>query len=383
MLFLILAYTLFALLVIRGLARLPLRRERDNLTVSVIIAAHNETERIGPLLECLRQMDYPADRWDVVIVDDRSTDATGDIVMAATNTMPNLRLVRVLETPPDTSPKKYALSRGIQSSRGEIIVTTDADCRPGPKWLRNIVGAFRDDIGMVLGFSPLVPDIPAVLKVSEKSEKSDAEEPGFLEGFQWLDSLSLAVVCAGAAGWRQPITASGRNFAYRRKVYDQVGGFGADLQVASGDDDLLLHRMAGRTTWRVAWAHGPEAAVPSRPETSWVDLFNARVRHVSKLLKYPIEVQAIAVLLAVVNLATAFALLGLITGLAGKSAILLIGGKLLLDYGMLVAGTRKLGEWAGLLWFPVVFVVHPWYMLAVGVLGLRQRYTWKNREYRP
>ena len=363
---LILAYGIFALLLLRGITRLPLRRERTDFRVTVIVSAHNEANRIQPLLDCLAKIDYPADQWEVVIVDDRSTDDTARLVLKAAETNPRVRLMQVAACPPEVAPKKYAILSAINATEGDIIVTTDADCRPGPGWLKSMVGAFRKDIGVVLGFSPII---------------GSPENTKFLPGFQWLDSLSLAATAAGATGWRRGVTACGRNFAYRRQAYEQADGFGSTITLGSGDDDLLMHRILGRLTWRIGYAQGERAAVPTAPAATWGELFQARIRHASKMRHYPLNVQALGLLLFLVNIAVATSIVGVLLGYAGPSAVIFLAVKALLDFLILRRASALLIPGPGLSWFPVAFALHPFYLIGVGLLGLREQYRWKDREF--
>lgn len=364
-----LAYLGFTQMLVRGLGRIGRGRSRHIPTAVVIVAAHNERGRIPSLLHALSRQTYDSTRWEIVVADDRSTDGTAEFVEAHASDLPvACRVLRVDHCPQGISPKKNAIAQSIAITQSELVVTTDADCRPEPEWLARMVAEFGPSTGIVCGFSPILG--------------ADGEQ-GFLRGFQWLDSLSLATTVAGLTGWNIPLTATARSFAYRRQAFEATGGFGESMRVASGDDDLLLHRILARTQWQVGYTAGSEALVPTDPAPRWRDLITARVRHASKIRHYPIRAKAIGGFLLIVNLTAAVALGATLSGNGNGAGLLFLGMKLGCDFLALNAGRRRLGAGGSLRWLPLTFIFHPFYVIGVGLAGLRARYHWKGRAYRP
>jgi cellulose synthase/poly-beta-1,6-N-acetylglucosamine synthase-like glycosyltransferase len=162
--------------------------------------------------------------------------------------------------------KKHALLRGIQSSRGEIILSTDADCRVLPTWIETLVSYFEADVGMVVGFSQL--DVPG-------------SRMTLLEKLQALDFLALMTAARGALNLGHPLAASGQNLAYRRLAFDEVGGFHSIGHRISGDDVLLLQLVRMTTSWKIRFAPSAAGYNTSRPEKSLSALLNQRRRWAS------------------------------------------------------------------------------------------------------
>lgn len=339
----------------------------DLPTVSVIVPAHNEAQNIGSCLAALIRQDYPAELLEIVVVDDRSDDGTGDIVQRLAEEYPYVRLVRVEHTPPGFAPKKFAIHQGIQSARGEIILTTDADCRPPRTWVRSMVSYFDRATGAVVGFSPLVlgPSNP------------------LLRALYRLDSLALASLAAGSVGIHYPLTCSGRNFAYRRQVYVELGGFGKFAAVGSGDDDLLLGRIRDETAWKIRYAFAKQSHVPARPVSSAKALWNQRTRHASKALLYAWPIRAIAAWVYAVNLGF---LALVVRAVVADSAGVFAAAWLLkwLPEFLLLHRTARALQFPSPLWMvPVVSVVHAAYVLVFGFLGQVRSFEWKGRSYQP
>ena len=138
-----------------GLRRLCNGTNRVEYNVSIIVAARNEEKNIENCLKALINQNYPADKFEIIIVDDRSTDATATIVGKFQSAYSNINLIQVEEFKNDIAPKKHALSTGISHAQGEILLFTDADCIPGPNWIKSIISYYEPDVGLVAGFSPL------------------------------------------------------------------------------------------------------------------------------------------------------------------------------------------------------------------------------------
>ncbi|MDZ7315294.1 MAG: glycosyltransferase [candidate division KSB1 bacterium] len=258
-----------------GLRRIPSERTLEQPMVSVIVAARNEEKHLPALLDALAAQDYPRSCTEFIIVDDESEDATAALVEA----YPDERfiLLHSRNRNASASPKKQALDLGIKTARGEILLLTDADCLPPPNWLSDMVGYFTPDTGMVIGFSPA--ELPL--------------KKGFFPCLMQLDSLSLAAIAAGSSGWNAAATCNGRNLAYRKSVYQQVGGFTRIQRHRSGDDDLLLG-LVQTTEWKIRYAFDARVVVPTYRPQNFRHFVRQRLRHASKGFYYsPVKVAAL------------------------------------------------------------------------------------------
>ena len=232
--------------------------------VSVVVAARDEADRIGHLLDSLTRQTYPADRIEFIIVDDHSTDGTVNVIAEKVAVDSRFRLLASTEVPRDISPKKWALTQGVDASSGAILLMTDADCVMGESWAAEMVKPFsNEEVGMVLGSSPL----------GESNSPWDQA--------MRMDSIGLDALMMASAAVGSPFTASGRNMAVRRTVFDDVGGYSAFKSYASGDDDLLMHTIANSGR-RVApcLTEGSEAVSPAPGGIG--QFFRQRVRFASK-----------------------------------------------------------------------------------------------------
>ncbi|MBI5059176.1 glycosyltransferase [candidate division KSB1 bacterium] len=237
--------------------------------VSVVLPARNEADVLERTLDSLRCQDYPG-RWEIIVVDDRSTDSTPEILRLLQQRETRLKVVTIQALNP-ASPKKQALAAGIAASTGEIVVTTDADCEFQAGWLRTTVSHMTEGVGVVAGLT--VFDLPTPYVP-------------FWQKVQWLDFFVQNFLAAGAAGAGIPGSCNGSNLAYRRQVYDQISGFGETAKQVSGDDVLFAQRVAIQTTWKMVFCSHPESVVRSLPVETIREMLHQRLRWASKGLAY-------------------------------------------------------------------------------------------------
>jgi cellulose synthase/poly-beta-1,6-N-acetylglucosamine synthase-like glycosyltransferase len=281
---------------------------------------------------------------------------------------PSLSVVTIAQTPAGVAPKKHAVAAGIKAARHEIIVQTDADCIVGPDWLATIDRNFTIDTGLVQGITTYT--------------RPDGMNRLFF-GLQAVDFLSHGIVAAAAIGAGMPINSNANNFAYRRKAFDAIGGYGsASARIVSGDDDLLLQRIAGSRQWKVAFMADPMGAVSTAPATSINAVFEQRKRWGSKTVNYT---PGQAAFLSGVFLFYCGLIAGFCAGFfaplffavfAGMLAVKILGEFLLMIPGTRIFGRKDLRPFilpASLIQLPLV--------LAAVVMGVFGKFSWKGERF--
>jgi cellulose synthase/poly-beta-1,6-N-acetylglucosamine synthase-like glycosyltransferase len=339
------------------------------LTFSVVIAAHNEEKNIGECLAAVFGQNMSPDRYEVIVVNDRSSDATGVIAGEWARRHPTLTILNIDATPPGIAPKKHAVMQGIARARNEVVVLTDADCRVPSGWLDAIDRTFTRETGLVQGITAYVP--------------SSGMHPLFF-GLQALDFLSHGIVAASAIGAGMPINSNANNFAFRKKAFDEVGGYGRALKkVVSGDDDLLLQRIAASRFWQVRFMADHTGAVTTAATPTIRGVFEQRKRWGSKTVHYTARQAGFlsGIFLFYCAIVAAFAI-GLfhpfiLAICCGLFAIKIAGEYLLLWPGTALFGQKQLRPFI----LPASFLQVPLVIAAVffGVFG---RFSWKGERFR-
>ncbi len=342
---------------------------RRQYSVSVVIAARNEQGTIGRLLEDLVHQTYPRDKYEVIVVDDDSADRTAEIVQSYVQKYPHFHYLRAEPGDGHLSPKKQALATGIAHGQGEIILTTDADCRVRSTWIETMVSYFLPRVWMVVGFSQL----------GRKHERRST-----LEQLQAVDFLALMGAAAGSCNLGFPLAASGQNLGYRRCVYEEVGGFRAIGHRVSGDDVLLLQLVRRRTRWRLRFAASPRAYNASEPERSLRRLFHQRVRWASNgafqlrqnlaFFAYILSVYLFNVALLGGAVCAPFVLALAVPVVASFAA------KVLAELMLVGRAAQFFGRSDLLVYFPLWTVLEVPYVVVVGIVGTFGNFTWKGRR---
>jgi len=268
-------------------------RINDLQPVTVIVAAHNEAHNIGTLFDSLNKQKYPFELLHVLLVDDRSTDGSTEVARSAAGDL-SLDIIRIEDTPDAVSPKKFALHTGIQHASTELLLFTDADCRPSQGWVRSMVATLRDDADVVVGCAPLRP-------THTRASRYAAYE-----------SYRTAAFMIAATAQSLPYMATGRNWAYKKSTYVAGPGLPASYSILGGDDDLLMQQFV-RDGAVVRCCCDHDALVWSDAAQDMRHLVRQKLRHysvsnnyrgtASVLLALHTGAQVAAVLLAMLSVA--------------------------------------------------------------------------------
>jgi len=329
--------------------------------ITVLVPARNEAVHIRACLDALARQTYDQSLFEVIVINDRSTDATEKIALESKKIFSNFKVHSIAETPKGIAPKKHALNEGIKIARGEIVLCTDADCRPEEGWIQSMAESFTENVGMVVGYSPIEPRSALSL----------------FQHFVALDSLALASIAAGSAFWGKPLTATGRSLAYRKSVFNEVGGFSKIAHFISGDDDLLL-QLVHKTRWEIAYCIGNKSLVATDPPRSLSQFINQKIRQASKGRHYHRPMVLFLVIFYFFNVALiSYAPWKIMNG-SGLVSELVWGMKGLADLFFLLIGATRFHKWTYLIFYPIIEILHPIYVAVFGLWGQFGKFEWKN-----
>lgn len=236
--------------------------------VSIIVAAWNELHNLKELLPILDAQDYP--NFEIIIVDDRSSDGTYDYLLMNEGNFKNLHFVRIQHLPDHFTAKKYAVTMAIKKSTKEIILTTDADCRPtSNQWIKKMVAQLTPEKDVVVGFSPYF------------------YYKGNLNALIRYETFQTAVQYLSFALANMPFMGVGRNMLYRKSIFWKNNGFQSHIGLLSGDDDLFINEVARKDN--VAICISEEARTVSEPKRTWDEWITQKRRHLSVGKRYKLK----------------------------------------------------------------------------------------------
>jgi cellulose synthase/poly-beta-1,6-N-acetylglucosamine synthase-like glycosyltransferase len=329
--------------------------------VTVLLPVRDEEAELPQCLASLAAQEYPEAQLEVLIIDDHSSDRSAEIVRARAAEDSRFRL---LSCAAGEEGKKAALTRGVSAARGEIIVTTDADCRHDAQWLRALLQPFADGADVVAG--------PVVI---------DTRESLFAR-LQAMEFLGLIGVGAGFFGIGYPRMCNAANFAYRRSSFEAAGGYAANRGIHSGDDEFLLHDIVYRQGGRADFVTAPAALVRTAALPSPRAFLQQRVRWASKGSRYGDRrfVSFLVLLFMYFLFAAAAPVVSITSAAAVLAGIVFFLLKIFTDARVLFAAAALFGQPLRVGEFLAAEFLHAYYIVVVSFLGLFGVFSWKNRS---
>lgn len=332
-------------------------RAKSEFFVSIIIPARNERTNIGHLIADLKKQDYTS--FEVIVVDDHSEDDTVEVVQGSIERDDRFHILSN-----SGHGKKTALTLGVHSARGSIVITTDADCRVSAGWISALISAFdNENVKMVIG-----------------SVKMEVDS--IFSGLQALEFASLIGSGMAMLSWKYPVMCNGANLAFRRSVFEEVGGYSGNLHIPSGDDEFLMRKILSSYPHGIEPAMNRQAVVTTLPNRTIKELYQQRIRWAGKWSAGHSRVSTmLALFVFCVHLTTFLIPLFLVLRWINiQTCIFLLLGKAILELLFLRNVVRFLGlKWRWLT-FGILQVIYPGYVVIIGLLSRFNSFEWKGRK---
>lgn len=342
----------------------------NKVRVSVIVAARNEEKNVEALIYALHNQSYSKDYLEIIIINDHSEDRTLERLRELTVDKNNFIILDladyVSKNQLTKAYKKTAISLGIKKSKGEFIITTDADCTMENTWVNTMVSYYlQHDVAFITGPVLFTP------------------KPNFLSIFQFLDMAGMMVITAASIKFKLSPMSNGANLAYPKKIFEEVKGFQNIDNIASGDDILLMEKIWELYPQRIHYVKSDNCIVKTQPALGLREFYNQRVRWTSKTANY--KSKKIKILLGLVYI---FNLLLLLTTFYivlkmpayTKHLIFSWGIKLIADFLLLYTGTSFFKNKKYLLLYLPSQLAHILYVVIIGAFGNFSSFSWKGRK---
>ncbi len=227
--------------------------------VTIIVAGKDEEINIQSCIQSLINLDYPKDKHEIILVNDRSTDNTGKIMQKYSAPV-NSQVIyfEIEDKPAKLKGKTNALNQAIDSAKGDFIFTTDADCEVKPEWIREILKYYDDDTGVIGSYSIMKPT-------------------GFNSGFQSLDWIYLLSIASGSDGLNKQTSCVGNNMSYRKAAYNEVGGY-ENIKFSVTEDFMLMQTIKAKTKWRTKFPLNNNCLNWTLPCANFMELYRQKKR---------------------------------------------------------------------------------------------------------
>ena len=229
--------------------------------VSVIISAKNEANNLKKFLPKILSQKYT--EFEIIVINDASEDNTLEVLNKFAINNSNLKIVNIKKS----IGKKNALTKGIETSKNNYLLITDADCYPvSENWISEIMQTFEDKTEVVLAYGAY------------------EQQKGFLNKLICFDTLFIAIKYISYALAGIPYMGVGRNLAYKKDVFIKNKGFNSHKHILSGDDDLFVQEVANKKNTSVVISK--ESYTKSIPKKTWKEFFTQKRRHLTTGVKY-------------------------------------------------------------------------------------------------
>jgi len=363
---LLIFYIYFLTGIYRGLKKNPVET-KTNLPdefVSILIPFRNESENILKSLESIENQNYPKDKFEVIYINDSSNDDSLKKICEAEKSSN----IKIISLPDDFLPnahKKRAVRFGIEYSKGEIIVTTDADCIHKKEWLETMLSCYDKETGFISG--------PVEFSAGEK----------IFEKIQRLEFAGLILAGAGLIGINKPAICNAANASYRKDAYISVNGFDDNLNLSSGDDEILMQKIKQAGKYKIKFCMNRNAVVTSLPNKSFKEFYHQRKRWASKGLFYKNKILKLKLMLIALFYISLIVqpVLGLFySSLFFISFLIAFLFKIIMEYFILKRGTELLFEKELLKTFLLTEILHIPYIVLFSIAGIFGNYLWKGRS---
>lgn len=336
---------------------IPERTDEDvEQEVSVIICAKNEAANLRKNLPRILNQNYHS--FEVVVVNDHSTDESLDVLHSLSKDYPQLKIVNYTEEK-EFIGKKPALAKGIQASKYEIVLLTDADCYPSSdKWIWEMQHAINDQIELGLAYAPYINKKILI---------------NFLIRFETvytaIQYLSFALV-------GHPYMGVGRNLIYKKTLYKKVDGFKKHEHIASGDDDLLINEIAKKSNTKVILS--PNTFMYSPAEKTWKDYYRQKSRHLSTGRHYKLKNQLFLGLLSASHFCHYIVGFFVICKISTIFAVLMYVVRIVAVNIVYGSTLRRLQDHSLLKWVPLLdFLYIFYYIIFAPILFIGNTIKWK------
>lgn len=252
-------YAVQGIILIYGILRAHYKQYTGNEPmVSVVVAARNEEKNIERALSSLASLDYPKNKLEVIVVDDCSTDKTLEIINRYAKEFPFIHALSAKPSTDHLRGKSNAIAQGIDISHGEIIMMTDADCAVPPLWVKRTAEYYDEHTGVVAGIT-LLPFA------------------SLFEGMQSIDWAYILAIASSTMALKIPLSCIGNNFSFRRKAYDEVGGY-RGIKFSVTEDYALFRAIVKSGKWNYKYPLDREMLVLSTPCTTIKELYRQKRR---------------------------------------------------------------------------------------------------------
>ena len=336
---------------------------------SIIIPFRNEQLHLPGLFDSLKHLKYPSKRFEILLINDSSEDDSEKLVQEFSKMHPELAIELLQNQRESISAKKDAIKVGIDKSRYEYIVTTDADCKVPENWLQGFDNYIESQNSDLIAASVILDEV-------------HQEDPLFRR-FDLIDFMSLQATTIGAFGFGKPFICNAANLCFKKEAFQEVGGYRQSINFAGGDDVFLLQQFKEHKR-KIDFVRSTNMTVTTAAQKDLRSFIQQRLRWAAKSAGYKDSFARFAAL--TVFLMNAAIIIGLVLCLFNPSylqwlmIVFLI--KFNLDFMLIYKAAVFFDRKASMRSFAWSSIAYPLFASGIALTSLFVGFKWKGRDYR-
>ena len=324
---------------------------------TVLVCARDEEDNIGRCVESLAQIDYPTDRFEILIVDDKSTDKTPEILESWKARVPNLAILRTGEEVMHMRGKVNALTQGMDVAQGEFVMITDADSHVSPNWVKEYLKYYDENTGMVASVT--------LLNIKY-----------FLDGVQSIDWSYLLGIASACTNINIPLSVIGNNISVRRAAYEDVGGY-RTIPFSVTEDYALFQAIWRKKPWKVRFPVHNDLTVMSQPCPN----FRMWWRQKHRWVKGGENLKALGYLIFFIGILGNLGMITALFTLPLAAALIVIAIKWSADLLVILPVLARTRKGKLLKYFPISEIYLAFFVFSMPIMIMQKNVKWKGRVY--
>ncbi len=335
--------------------------------ISIIVAVRNEEKHLNNCLSSLNVQEYPSNLFEILIINDNSTDLSAKIANDFFTDHPTISgaLINTKEYN-SLQGKKNAITIGVNNAKGSLIITTDADCTANKLWLRTIASFYEE-------YRPKLIAAPVLFK----------DFKSIIQKIIGREFIGLMAATASAINQSKPIMCNGANLAFEKEAFIEVGGYHGNENILSGDDVFLLGKIQKTYPGKILFLKSKSGIVYTSNNPGFKEFISQRSRWVSKVRIIPdsntLLVGSIVYLgnfMVLFNIALWF----IVPNYNGTFLFITFGGKCLIDYLFLNFASVYFDKGYLMRYFIPAEFLNVLYVSFIGLIGNLATNKWKGRN---
>ncbi|MDX1828914.1 MAG: glycosyltransferase [Lutibacter sp.] len=339
----------------------------SEIKFSVIVPFRNEANNLPVLLDSFSNLTYPTNFFEIILVNDESSDNFKHIIDAFKKEYPTINLQLINSVRKYNSPKKDALNTAINLANFDWIITTDADCKVPKTWLTSFNEFIQKN-------NPLFIAAPILFE----------KQNSFLFHFQNLNFTSLIGSTIGSFGIKMPFMCNGANLCFKKDAFFKINGYNQNLNIASGDDVFLLEKMIKHAQKKVHYLKSKSSLVITKSEGSWGNFIHQQIRWASKATYYKNTFSKLVgiIVLAENLLVITLSISVFINPLFWNLFLLVFISKLIIDSVILIKTFKYFKQTFSIIYLIPTSLIHPFFIGFIGIISFFKKYQWKGRIFK-